>query len=841
MTELSPHILVRVACAPFESLEAFTPPEVMAAIDRLDGAEAAEARARSALEEALFRLAGPSAAEAGASRTRFAVLALRRDIHSGRATPLSRLAAYVASGDLGADLVQSWGERVAERDRALEAATATLAAADHCARQAILARLAADPLLREGLRLVGRSLAGRAARLLWREPAAWRAADRQAAATVLEYITRMATKTSPNGVFCTTALGAWGESARAAGSALPVRVLARLNIAEARRLAAPLLGDPVFARAPLGLNPALRREDDAWSWWRGASAEDSAALEQRARVRATPLLAALVAHLEEVPSGTVDRAGLVAWAGEKAGPDAEAWIDRLRTAGLLIDSRGIPHLEPRPLRWLAAAARAASAPNSAPAWVDGVEHIESCVDAIDRASDSAGRIHAGDGVLTAAAALSAGHHGDEDALVRIDSAASLAVTLPLRVGEEIRRVLPRYARLFAALYPPSVRLAPYRSRFLARYPADRDVGLAELFHGVFDELGGFTRSSYPDPARMVTGELDDEACQAVAAHERFRRFFAERSRCAEDLELADADWEHLAGPAPPAPFSCGLLFQLVPGAGGERLVWNGIYGPGLAVSRLAELHPALGGVAAEGWKSVAPPGSVLAEIPYGHAGRTANAGLRPGVFPDEIALPGETPTPGARTFPLSDLSVRYESASRRFRVRSRRHGVDIAPVLTSGLSPEGFVSFLVAVGQQDTPPLALFPDVDDRRLGSLPRIVSGRTVLFRRRWSVAPDEARAMLLGGDRPDRLRRFRRWTRDQALPARVFASTVGSAKPRFVHLESSAFFHVLEELAAEGTALVLREMLPAPENAWFHEGEKSHAIEFLVHARGSGEWSE
>ncbi len=252
---------------------------------------------------------------------------------------------------------------------------------------------------------------------------------------------------------------------------------------------------------------------------------------------------------------------------------------------------------------------------------------------------------------------------------------------------------------------------------------------------------------------------------------------------------------------------------------------------------LAALHPALARVAPEGWASIVPPGSVRAEIPYGHAGRTANAGLRPSVFPEEIALPGETPTPGARTFPLSDLVVRYDSATRRFALRSRRHGVAVVPGLTSGLSPEGFVSFLVAVGQQDAPPLALFPDFDDGRLGSAPRIVSGRTVLFRRRWSLGPDEARALFVGGDRLDRLRRLRRWARARSVPPRVFASTAGAPRPRFLHLESSTFFHVLEELAGEGTALILREMLPTPEDAWFRDAEGGHAIEFLAQVRGAG----
>jgi hypothetical protein len=852
LIELSHHLLIRVACASYESLEAFESPGVAPAIDVWDVADAKWAECRTAIEDALFHLAGPPVDEAEGARKRFSLLALRRDVHSGRTSATARLAALAGSLELGVDLVQRWIDTSGARADALQAMAAAIGQAEDRARHALVARLS-DPLFHEALRLSGRSLAARAEQLRIRGPSHWRASDRQAAVTVLDYVGRMATKTSPNGVFCATALGVWGEVACAEGSARPTRVLARINIAEATKVAAPLLRDPVFDGAPVALSPALLREEDSWTWWRAASLEDPNALERRARVRSTPLLELLIAHLDSIAedgSRGVDPVDLIAWTSERAGRNTAAWIERLVTAGLLIEQRGIPHLETRPLRWLALAARAAS--SRVPEWIPGIEELESSVDEIGLASDSAARVRAYGNVCAAVSQLTVERPLDEDAFVRIDCASPVQLTVPRSVGDEICRVLPRYARLFAALYPPSVRLAPYRSRFLARYRPDEDVVLAGLLHGVFDDLGGFARSSYPDPARISPGVSDDEVRSARETHARFRRFFAERCQSRggpdqEELELQDEDWEHLTGPTPLPAFSCGLLFQLVPneprGVSGSRVIWNGIFGPGLAVSRLAALHPAvspgelspLARIALEGWAHLIPPGSVAAEIPYGHSGRTANAGLRTSIFTDEIGLPGETPTPGARTFPTSDLLVRYESSTRRFTLRSRRHGVAVVPVLTSGLSPEGFISFLVAVGQQDAPPLALFPDIDESLLGPIPRIVSGGTVLFRRRWSLAPAEARRIFRGGDRMDRLVQLRRWARTRLLPARVFASTASAPKPRFVHLGSLAFLHVLEELANDGSPLFLREMLPAPEDAWFRDAEGRHAIEFLAHVRG------
>jgi len=456
-------------------------------------------------------------------------------------------------------------------------------------------------------------------------------------------------------------------------------------------------------------------------------------------------------------------------------------------------------------------------------------------------------VEALDTIVHAVAQLAAPRAVDHDALVRVDAAAALDVTLPHAVGEEILRVVSRYGRVFAALYPPSVRLAPYRARFLARHAADRDIPLAALFHGTFDDLGGFARASYPDPARLVGPEdgADQELACARAAHARFRRFFAERAAAGGGtIALDDADWDRLAGDAPAARFSCGVLFQLVPARGADaspRVVWNALFGPGLAVSRLDALHARrpdsapgpLAAVVREAMAALVPPGAVAAEVPYGHAGRTANAGLRPSIFAHEIGLPGETPTPGAHVFPLFDLVVRYDSGRGRFILRSRREDTEVIPVLSSGLSPEGFVSFLVALGQQDAPPLALFPDVDEALPGMVPRVVSGDTVLFRRRWAVPAATARRVFLTGDRCARLRALRRLARELDLPARVFASTAATPKPRYVSLASPAFLHVLEELAGEDSTLFLREMLPDRDDAWFEDGSGRHALEFLVHA--------
>src|SRR5688500_19386484 len=82
---LSPSILVRVACASYETLDPFANGNLSTALDRLDEAEAAWERVRTKLEDRLFELAGPPGV--GAPPVRFVLLALRREVHAGRAEP----------------------------------------------------------------------------------------------------------------------------------------------------------------------------------------------------------------------------------------------------------------------------------------------------------------------------------------------------------------------------------------------------------------------------------------------------------------------------------------------------------------------------------------------------------------------------------------------------------------------------------------------------------------------------------------------------------------------------------------------------------------------------------
>jgi hypothetical protein len=189
---------------------------------------------------------------------------------------------------------------------------------------------------------------------------------------------------------------------------------------------------------------------------------------------------------------------------------------------------------------------------------------------------------------------------------------------------------------------------------------------------------------------------------------------------------------------------------------------------------------------------------------------------------------------------LRDLVVRWDSAERRFIIRWPAGGVEVLPLISCGVNPVGFVSFLTDVGQQGFQPLGLFAGFEAEEVRHWPRIVSGRTVIFRERWSLPPEAWPVSARGGaPLPDGEFFFEvaRWRRRHAIPRHVFVHTSEDPKPRYVDLESPIFVDLLRRAIPrrDGEAspeLGVTEMLPGPGDLWIAGDGGSYASEFLVH---------
>ena len=816
-----PLLLLRVATLPFETLESVAGPRSAQALRALFAIESALAQQAARLTDALHASAGgpDSAANADAARARVAILRLRRAVHHHQ--PCKPADLQTASPRLDPTLRDALARYAhaldahgRERRACMEAIEKDLTDARSALRE--LARL---PLVQEAVWLASRSLAARAPHL---------EKNRHVAGKLLAYVVRFCTKTSPNGLFCATALAGFGDgSSKVEGRPRIARTDTILSVAEARKVAACLAADPALDRAVVPRpNPTLREDASGWTFWKPATLRQDDEEEVRAHVKEHPVARTF---LEEAWNGH-DVPSLVAAVAARtdlAASDLEPFYRLLVDRGLLLGELELPYNTRRPLRALAEAARAGGC---APDWLPGVEEVEQDVDRLGDLQPRE-RVAVMERTSTRLETLPHVRALKPDELFRVDAATDLHVQLPVETLEALHAGLRPYIRLFSAFYPERIYRSAQAARFLRAFPADTEVNLLDLYHGVFEPEDKRRPVDFPDPTRVA---VEGEGAQAAAdALVRAREHFAHLARQAapgDEIEITDDEMKLLVGDFPEPRWSAGVLFHVA----ADRLVLSALFqGTGLALARFAHLHgDAVVRELREGFSCLQREGAILAEVTYNHTYRTANAGLRPAIFSHEIELPGERATPGATVLPLAALTIRWDSTQKRFVLTWPEAGLEVLPVINSGVNPVGFISFLVEVGQQGIQPLGLFPGFAAEGITHWPRFVSGRLVLFRERW-IFP-AATWPVPGEDEVSTVLEAGLWRQRHGLPRHVFVHTSDAPKPRYVDLDSPAMMALLwRGLAAEKPAeLHMTEMLPGPHDLWVKDEKGRYASEFLVH---------
>ncbi len=836
----APLLLLRVATLPFQTLERLTGRRSAESLPALAEGDAALEQEAARLTDALHRAAGEpdTAPDAEAARARVAVLRLRRNVHQRRPPKEADLdAAHPRLDPLLRNALERYRRQVDASD-ALRRACREAIDQDLREARAALLDLARHPLIEEGVWLASRSLASRLHQLPKKDPARFAHDARHVTGKLLAYVVRFCTKTSPNGLFCATALAGFSEAPlRLEGRPTVTRTDTILSVAEAKKVAACLAADPALDRAVVPRpNPTLREDGEGWTFWKPASMRHQDEEEIRSHVKAHPVARTF---LEEAQNGhTVPSLiATVAARTEIASSDLEPFYRLLVERGLLLGELELPYNTRRPLRALA---EVAEGRGCAPHWLPAVREVE---DGVDRLGDLGvqERVKVMERATTALEALPHVRPLKPDELFRVDAASNLRLQLPMGILPELHAGLRPYIRLFSAFYPERIYRSAQAARFLRHFPADTDVNLLDLYHGVFEPEDKRRPVDFPDPTRVaVQGEGADLAAQALV---RAREHFARRAREArpgEEIQVTDAEVRALVGDFPLPRWSAGVLFHVAAknadalAHGDYRLVLSALFqGTGLALARFAHLHgDAVVQELREGWSCLERAGAVLAELTYNHSYRTANAGLRPSIFTHEIELPGERGTPGARVIPLAALTIRWESTARRFVLLWPEAGLEVLPVINSGVNPVGFISFLVEVGQQGIQPLGLFPGFAAEGITHWPRFVADRLVLFRERWifpaqswpTPAQDEVDTVLQSG----------LWRRRHGLPRHVFVHTSGEPKPRYVDLDSPAMTSLLWRVLAadKPDELHVTEMLPGPDDLWVRDEKGRYASEFLVH---------
>lgn len=847
---MTTQLLLRHATRPFASLARFGGEAAEAASRTVILAESRLAPLASRLEDDLHVSAGPKieGADERAALTRLSILAVKRAVHNRRTWRADELDA--ASRRLPSSILLELEtyERelaaLAEADAAWEEAFVRDLVAG---RRAIVASIR-NPDVAFAIALAGRSLIAKLRSVDPADPATWGHGERHVAAKALAYIARFATKTSPNSAFCATALAeATGDRATAEGSARIERCDLILSVAESRKVACVLAADPAVEAAVVPRpNPTLRDEGDVLVFWKFASLRNANDDETLSRVKANPVLRVLLEEssarvtLPELRRRVAARCQL----GEaELGP----FLRQAIAIGVLVGEIEIPYNERRPLRFVAARAREAGC--EAP-WIAPAAALEDDVDRLARLPGPE-REREMERIASALTALPHVRPIKTDELYRLDAAGGLRTTLPQSVLDELRDGLRPYSRLFASIYPARRYRMGWVDRFLDRFPADRDVELLDVYRVLTEEGETYRPAAFPQPASGGTIE-DEGASRAMTAVRDHLAAIALAAAPGETTALDDATLDRLLSGAAYPHWACGVLFQIAARdpdtvtAGGHSLVLNGIFhGAGLSLSRFAYL---LGGEHQDdrnpivrelrrAWSVLERPPAIVAELTYNHNARTANAGLRPAIFEREIELPGDCASPGKRFHGLRDLVVRFDTQADRFVLRVKDDGTELIPVINSGVSPAGFVSFMVAIGEQTLQPIGYFPGFDVPGVTRWPRVAAGRLVLFREHWVFRTGEwPEPPARGDDLVAFARLVGAWRERWRLPRHLFVHSSKEPKPRYVDLASPVFLDLLRRdllgLSRQPeAALHVTEMFPGPDDLFIHDEDGAYATEFLV----------
>ncbi len=834
--------LARIALCSLETLEPLAQPEAVATVHQWLAIDAQRALAASSLCDELFSAAGEGRGNSDAAR--LAVLALRRAIHNARLIEHSQLDA--ARPRLTPPLYERLQQHRVLQDQVVLARRN----ADVAARRAILAsRYAlaaalADSAFLEALQLVSRPLALDVTRLAQRDAQSWTRDQRYTAAKAARYLFRMATKTSPYGLFCATALAHCnGDQQRQARPVGTPHASLLLSIAEVRKITACLAIDPEAeaAIAPR-LNPTARKLDGHWVFWRPATYRRDEDDEFLSRVPASAAVELAVRTLNARRVTRPEWIDALTTALGATRHDAERFAQKLIDSAFVLAEIEIPYNEPRPLQALASRCYVAGA---SPAWLPVLDGIENDVDQWPAASAQE-RDELRHRIASQLESLPHARPLQPDETLRVDATCNPDLTIPAAWVESVATAMSVYARTFAALYPEAAYRAHYVQRFLELHPADVDIPLIDLYHGAFEPGGPVARPlAFADPADSAAA-----TSQAAQCFHQLRERLVERALSAptESIELAPLLHE-ICGDTPEPRWTAGVAFQAAQLAdmsdeeSPPHLVVSAIFhGAGLAFARFARLYAhdgegTTGPLADElrrAWRSLEKPGAILAELTYNHTARTANAGLRPALLPYEIELPGETASPRATAIPLIALTVRFDSATQQFVLRWPERGVNVIPIINSGVNPSGVISFLINIGQQGLQPLGLMPGFDDPGVTRWPRLVCGKTVLMRERW---------VLRNGDWPQPtsgdaafLLDTLAWQARHQLPRHLFVATSADPKPQYLDLAAPCAVELLARSVSKlhdttAPMMIVTEMFPAPGQLWV-QGLHGHlASEFLI----------
>ena len=418
-------------------------------------------------------------------------------------------------------------------------------------------------------------------------------------------------------------------------------------------------------------------------------------------------------------------------------------------------------------------------------------------------------------------------------LLQVDATVpECGATLARPVVEDVLRGVELLRRIAPA--PEPTELERFREAFLERYQ-DREVALLEALD---DDLGAGFGAGRGDPEPLVKGLVLPRSGRQATIGRREQRLLElmHRAWALEALEVPlgpDDVAELERADALPLPGAVGAMASLARTREGLRVLVSFASGPpGVRLlGRFCHADPALDARVRDHLRAeeALVPDAIHAEIAHLPSGLLSNILVRPVLRERELEWLGRSGAPPQQRLPVSDLLVSDRHG--RFVLRSRRLGREVLPRLTSAhdwsRSPTVY-RFLAAVQSQGTAGSVSWSWAPFGRAPFTPRVRWGRLILALAAWWATGTELRD-LDGRDPVSRWRAVQAWRERRRLPRWVCLAD-GDNK-LVIDLDNTLSVDAFVRLTRRRDGALIEELYPGPEDLIAAAPDGRRALELVI----------
>ncbi len=660
---------------------------------------------------------------------------------------------------------------------------------------------------------------------------------------VLRYMTRMASRSTPFGLFAGCAAGVVGPHTSLTVPGLDgVRRRARVDTQVLSALVESLVAqDDVLAGAPLLLNPTVYRVGPVYRFYARNTTSDGGYRNELLSLTASRAVDVVRESLADASLRLPELASKLSAHGIPVA-DAGQFVRRLLQLRFVLPDIAVPLTGDYPARALAADLTAIPATADVGHRLDDLATEMDALNAMPLGSD--GVIQQQGRLVAQCIALGKPWDANRAVHNEITKSATDRADQPVLGESVVAAIAEAVNALHLAEQPIDDRLRRFREQFLEIY-GDREIPLLEVMDeeigiGFAEETGRF---GHPTdlidtlPAPRGTGSTAAMTARDVALLDMLAGALRDGHTEMElDVELMERATRGERTRLPNYVEMLGSVVAASPDAvnrGEFKIYMHGVFGPTPArmAARFTAGDRALRAnvSAALAREEAGQPEVLFAELVHLADPRSANVVAKPVLRRFEIEASGRSGAARDGVIGLTDLLVSIRDG--QVVLTSRRLGRQIIPRSTSMHVARdrhlGVYRFLIAVGQQSIRAKLVWDWGAFRSQAFLPRVTVGNTILAPARWRLSPAEVAGLANIPDAADRFAAMQACRDALRLPRWV--SFAEGDNLLTVDLDNPVSIDAFLPLARRTETALLVELLPDPAHlvARGVEGQYMHEI--------------